>query len=218
MTGSADFSLVPRRVAELLGSDIIFGRIAPESRVIEEDVAERFGVSRSPVRESIRLLERDGLVTRSERRGARVSSLNQRDLDEVYSCRLALEGIAAAEAAQRHTPDDLKDLQAGLLRLRKAFGKSDITAYFEANVAFTDAIHEAAANATLKRLLGTLGKQALRYRFLAYRNFPHLMPKSLEGNREVVEAIRLRNRDEARAQTERMIERSWEAVRSYIPR
>lgn len=217
MTDSLDFSLVPRRVAETLGSDIIFGRMAPETRVIEEDIAERFGVSRSPVRESIRLLERDGLVVRAERRGARVSPLSRRDLDEVYSCRIALEGIAAAEAAQRHGPDDLKQLQGGLKELRKAFGKSDITAYFEANVAFTGAVHQAAANATLKRLIGTLGKQALRYRFLAYRSFPHLMSSSLEGNREVVEAIRLRNRDEARAQTERMIERSWEAVRSCVP-
>lgn len=217
MTDSLDFSLVPRRVAETLGSDIIFGRMAPDARVIEEDIAERFGVSRSPVRECIRLLEQDGLVIRAERRGARVSSLSRRDLDEVYSCRLALEGIAAAEAAQRHEPDDFKLLQAGLSQLRKAFQKSDIAGYFEANVAFTDAVHKAADNTTLRRLLGSIQKQALRYRFLAYRSFPQLMQTSLDGNREVVEAIRNHNGVEARTQTERMIERSWNAVRKCVP-
>src|SRR5437764_9486653 len=120
MADNLDLSLVPKRVAEALGADIIFGRIAPESRVIEEEIAERFGVSRSPVRESIRLLERDGLVVRAERRGARVSPLSRRDLDEVYTCRLALEGIAAAEAAERRQPGDVKRLQGNLSLLRRA--------------------------------------------------------------------------------------------------
>lgn len=217
MADSLDLSLVPRRVAEALGSDIIFGRMTPESRVIEEDIAERFGVSRSPVRESIRLLERDGLVVRAERRGARVSALSRRDLDEVYACRVALEGIAAQEAAERRKPDDLKRLQTDLSRLRRAFQKSDISGYFESNVAFTDAVHDAADNKTLKRLLGTVGKQSLRYRFLAYRSFPHLMSTSLEGNGEIVEAIAARNGEVARAQTEELIKRSWTAIRSCVP-
>lgn len=217
MTELLDFALVPKRVADALGSDIVFGRIAPDSRVIEEEIAERFGVSRSPVRESIRLLERDGLVVRAERRGARVSSLNRKDLDEVYACRMALEGIAAAEAASQHTPGDLKRLQQEVARLRKAHRKNDIDGYFEANVAFTDAVHQAAANVTLKRLLGTLGKQALRYRFLAYRNFPHLMSLSLEGNQDVVEAIRVRDRDEAKARTEMLIQNSWQTIRDCVP-
>ena len=156
-------------------------------------------------------------MVRAERRGARVSALSRRDLDEVYSCRVALEGIAAAEAAERRKLDDLKRLGTGLSRLRRAFQKSDISGYFEANVAFTDAVHDAADNKTLKRLLGTVGKQSLRYRFLAYRSFPHLMSTSLEGSGEVVEAIAARNGEAARAQTEELIKRSWTAIRSCVP-
>lgn len=217
MSDNLDLSLVPKRVADALGADIIFGRIAPESRVIEEDIAERFGVSRSPVRESIRLLERDGLVVRAERRGARVSPMSRRDLDEVYTCRLALEGVAAEEAAIRCKPSDFRNLQQAFTRLRKAFQKSDIDGYFESNVAFTDAVHEAADNATLKRLLGGIGKQALRYRFFAYRSFPHLMSSSLEGSREIVEAIHVHDKREARVRTEELIERSWQTLRDCIP-
>ena len=217
MADGLDLALVPRRVADVLQQDIISGRMAPDSRVIEEEIAERFGVSRSPVRESIRLLERDGLIVRAERRGARVSPMSRQDLDEVYACRVALEGMAAAEAAGHHEPADLAQLQAGLARLREALGSADAAGFFAANVAFTDVIHRAAANATLRRLLGGIGKQALRYRFFAYRAAPKLMSASLEGNRGLVDAIRRRDRDAARAQTERLIEGSWQTVRKCLP-
>ncbi len=212
-----DLSLVPKRLAQALEQDIIFGRMAPDSRVIEEDIAERFGVSRSPVREAFRFLERDGLILRAERRGARVSPISRRDLDEVYECRLALEGIAAANAALRHNAADLTRLRDGVARLREAFGAGDIAAYFSANVAFTDAIHDAADHVTLRRLLGGIGKQALRYRYFAYRTAPALMQASLSGSQGLVEAIRKRDADGARAQTERLIERSWKTARKYLP-
>lgn len=212
-----DLSLVPQRVADVLAADIIFGRLAPESRIIEEDVAARFGVSRSPVRESIRLLERDGLVIRAERRGARVSPLSRRDLDEVYICRLALEGIAAAEAATHRTEEDLVKLQLGLSRLRAAFKRADIADYFEANVAFTTAIHDSAGNLTLKRLLAAIGKQALRYRYLAYKQFPELISASVEGNERVLIAIESGDKTGARRQTEALIQQSWDAIHALAP-
>ena len=212
-----DFSLVPKRVADVLEQDIIMGRLAPDARIIEEDIAERFGVSRSPVRESIRLLERDGLIVRAERRGSRVSPVSRRDLDEVYACRVALEGLAASEAAERHTAASLQPLQDGVARLREALEGGDVAAYFHANVAFTEAVHRAADNATLRRLLGGIGKQALRYRFLAYRTAPELMSTSLEGNRGLVDAIRRRDKDAARLRTERLIEGSWRTVRRCLP-
>lgn len=212
-----DLALVPRRVAGVLEQEIILGRMAPDTRIIEEDIAERFGVSRSPVRESIRLLERDGLIVRAERRGSRVSPVSLRDLDEVYACRMALEGLAAAEAAERRTDAALQQLKEGMARLREAFGGGDTATYFHANVAFTDAVHRAADNVTLRRLLAGIGKQALRYRFLAYREAPGLMSVSLDGNRALVDAIRRRDRDAARSATEELIENSWRTVRRCLP-
>ena len=205
-------------MAEVLEQDIIFGRMAPDTRVTEEDIAERFGVSRSPIRESIRLLERDGLVIRTERRSARVSPMSLRDLDEVYMCRLPLEGIAAAEAALRHTAADLVRLQGGVATLREALHGGDIAAYFQANVAFTEAVHSAADNTTLRRLLAGIGKQALRYRFFAYRTSPKLMSISLEGSRGLVDAIKRRDQEAARRQTEHLIEKSWRTVRECLPK
>jgi DNA-binding GntR family transcriptional regulator len=212
-----DFSLVPKRVAAVLSADIIFGRIEPEARIIEEDIAERFGVSRSPIRESIRLLERDGLVVREERRGARVSPLNRRELEEIYLCRRPLEGIAAREAAEKRGKDDLRRLQSALTKLRQAFQKDMIESYFEGNVAFTEAVHTAADNSTLQRMLGTIAKQSLRYRLLAYRHSPPLMALSFEESEKIVEAIQARDGQSAQHRTERLIESSREEIRKIFP-
>lgn len=214
----ADPALVPTQVANLLAQDIIFGRIAPDARVVEEEIAARFGVSRSPVRESIRLLERDGLVRRFERRGARVSPLTRQDLDEVYVCRLGLERIAAVEAAVRRTPDDLRRLGEALERLRSALGRAgEVEAYSEANLAYTAAIHVASANATLARLLEGLVKQSLRYRVFAYRSFPELMETSLQRRIDIVAAIEAGDAEAAWFWTEDLLRATWQAVRPCLP-
>lgn len=212
-----DFSLVPKRVAAVLSSDIIFGRIEPEARIIEEDIAERFAVSRSPIRESIRLLERDGLVVREERRGARVSGLSRRELEEIYQCRRPLEGIAAREAAERRVKDDLRRLQSALAKLRRAFQKDAIEDYFEGNVAFTEAVHAAAGNITLERMLGSIAKQSMRYRLLAYRHSPRLVALSFEESEKIVQAIQDRDGLSAQERTERLIEDSREEIRKIFP-
>jgi DNA-binding GntR family transcriptional regulator len=91
---------IPEGLARRLEDEIISGRLEPLTRLIEEEVALRYGVSRSPVREALRLLERDGLVNRAARQGIWVAPMSLRDFDEVYTCRIPLEGIAAAQAAR----------------------------------------------------------------------------------------------------------------------
>ena len=74
---------IPDNLARVLEQDIIFGRLEPSVRLTEETLAEAYGVSRSPVREALRLLERDGLVVREARKGIWVAPLSVKDLDEV---------------------------------------------------------------------------------------------------------------------------------------
>ncbi len=210
-------TLTPRRLAKTLASDIVFGRLHPNARVIEEEVAKRFKVSRSPVREAIRLLEQDGLVVKTERRGTRVAPMSRKNLDEVYVCRSALEGVAAELAARNRRPEIVRTLETALDRLQKTYEKSDVANYFEANVAFTNAIHTAASNATLQRLLSGIDKQSSRYRYFAYRSFPQLMEASLEGSRRIVDAIRAGDEKEARLVTEELIRKSWQSLATYIP-
>ena len=91
----------------------------PGSRLFEEELVEQFNISRSPIREALKILEHDGLVLIEPRRGARVAQLSITDLDEVYATRVALESLAAAQAAE-HCGEDEKER----LLLRQSYRKS----------------------------------------------------------------------------------------------
>lgn len=221
MLGTSEVSIrvrvMPEVLAEALASAIVFGELAPGGRIIEEEIAARYDVSRSPVRDALRRLEADGLVVREDHRGARVTPISRRDLDEVYQCRIELEGLAAQQAAKNWAEPADQVFAEKLAAMRNAFKANDIRAYFIANVEFTDAVHRASGNATLQRLLKSIGKQALRYRYLAYQSAPKLMGMSVEGNREIVDLVRARKGAQARRITEQLIERSWRTIRDVIP-
>jgi GntR family transcriptional regulator, rspAB operon transcriptional repressor len=221
MLASSEISIrarvMPQLLAEALESAIVFGELPPGGRIIEEEVAARYDVSRSPVRDALRRLEADGLVVRTDHRGARVTPISRPDLDDVYLCRIELEGLAAQQAAKRWQSPSEDVFAQGLAAMRAAFKANDVRKYFIANVAFTDAVHRASGNATLQRLLKSIGKQALRYRYLAYRSAPKLMRMSVEGNREIVDLILARRGAQARRITGQLIERSWRAIRDTIP-
>ena len=209
--------VLPQVLAEALESAIVFGELAPGERIIEEDIAARYDVSRSPVRDALRRLEAGGLVVRADHRGARVTPISRSDLDEVYLCRIELEGLAAQQAAKRWQSPADEGFVDKLTAMRAAFKANDIKGYFVANVAFTDAVHNASGNVTLQRLLKSISTQALRYRYLAYRSAPKLMGMSVEGNREIVDLVLARKGTQARRITAQLIERSWRAIRDLIP-
>ncbi|MEX0810553.1 MAG: GntR family transcriptional regulator [Dongiaceae bacterium] len=210
--------VLAQELARALEDEIISGRLAPETRLVEEEVAQAYGISRSPVREALRRLEQDGLVLREARRGIWVAPIARADLDEVYSCRVALEGLAAEQAAEARTAPNIDRLEAAFADMERAHERGDVPGYFLGNLAFTDAIHAAADNATLKRLLNRISKQAQRYRFLAYSAAPELMTQSLAGSRDILSAIVGGEPARAREITERLIRRSWDVVGPIVDR
>ena len=203
-------------IAQCLEREIIFCDLEPGARLTEEEVCLRLRVSRSPVREAFRLLEGDGLLIRTQRKGVCVTPVSQTDLDEVQTCRIELEGLAAAEAARHATEADLTQLREVLGSLDRSLKRNDIRGYFSNNVAFTTRIHHASANRTLIRLLNGIGKQALRYRYIAYAQVPELMRVSLPGNRKILAAIQAHDSVAARKLTEQLIRGSWKTIRPYI--
>ena len=85
--------------------------------------------------------------------------------------------------------------------------------FFQQNIVLSRCIHSAAANKTIKRLLGSIGKQSFRYRYLAYSKAPEMMLASVEGHREIAAAIERQNARHARTLMEDLIHRSWEVIR-----
>ena len=203
---------LPQELARGLEDAIVFRDLAPGARLVEEEIATRFAISRSPVREAIRILEARGLVLREARRGSRVTELSRHDLDEVYACRIELEGLAAAAAAGMRGPADRERLDERIEWLAAAREHGDDREFLRASMALSRAIHEASHNRTLIRLLSTLEPQAMRYRFLAYARAAELMDASLEGNRAVATAIHAGDGDTAGAATKRMIRHAWSII------
>ena len=209
--------VLAEELARFLESGIIFCEIAPGSRLTEEDISARHGLSRSPVREAFRLLAGDGLVVLSARRGIRVTPVSRRDLAEVQGCRIELEGLAASQAATHAGAADLAELRAIVEQMAAALAAGDVREYFGRNVAFTTRIHVASGNLTLMRLLNGIGKQALRYRYIAYQKVPDLMRVSLPGNRRILAAIRAHQAGRAREITASLIRNSWAAIEPHLP-
>lgn len=207
---------LPSAVRAVLEEDIVFNRLLPGERVTEIDLSARYKVSRSPIREALFQLEKDRLVVREPRRGFWVAPLSLKELDEIYVCRVALEGIAAQEAAEKYSKDDGKQLDTTLRALHAAVVAKDVDGYFRWNVALTDHIHVMADNEILLHLLDGIGKPALRYRYLVYSRRPDKLTKSVSENRRIVAAIKSGNANSARKLTESLIRESWIAIREAL--
>ena len=146
---------------------ILAGEYAPEERLIEEQLAERLGVSRTPVRQALTLLEAEGLVELAPNRGATVRSFTVADVWDIYDLRAVLEGHAARRAAGRIQGDEvgrLRELAAQMEGLAGRFEdhEEEIRALVGLNQEFHGAIVEASRNTRLQRLISTPSKTVTR--------------------------------------------------------
>ena len=205
-------TVIGAEVARALSEEIITLRLEPASRLTEEEVCSRYGVSRSPVREAFKALEADGLIIRSARRGVRVTPISLLDLGEVYACRAALEGLAAAGAARVTDRQIDAELSRLIEALDLAIASRNAPEFFKHSVGFTSAIHVHCGNKTLTRMLEGIDKQARRYRYLAHTWTHEMLEVSLQNYREVSEAILLRNAPMAQRRATRMIRRSHAVI------
>jgi DNA-binding GntR family transcriptional regulator len=210
-------TVLAAEVAGRLSIDILTLKMQPGTRVIEDDVSRRFGISRSPVREAMRMLDADGLTVRSPRRGCIVAPMSAADLEHVYACRLVLEPLAAAGAAERADTASITALQLHWGNMRRARDAGDARAAFLANMAMTDLLHAQCGNPVLSRLLSTLDKQGLRYRFVAYRQSAAFLSASVEENATLIATIAARDPASAKAITERLIATALRTLREHVP-
>jgi DNA-binding GntR family transcriptional regulator len=149
-------SVLADQVKDRLLEDIIGGRYAPDSRIVETQVARELGTSQAPVREALRGLAAIGVVEITPFRGARVRRPTRRELLEAYAVRSALETLAARLAVPRMTDDDLADLSGLMDRMQTAAAADDGHAVAEADARFHSRIVELADNGTLAKVWRSL--------------------------------------------------------------
>lgn len=155
---------VPEQVAARVGDRIIAGQLAPGARIGEQELADEFAISRGPVREAIRILEREGLVVVMPRRGAVVTSLSARELQELFEIRAGLFEIAVRKVAVTQPPELLAVLRAGVARLEALADTPDGgDAYAETTYRLIQISAHFAGNERLRRTIAALSLQSLRY-------------------------------------------------------
>jgi DNA-binding GntR family transcriptional regulator len=194
-----------------LANRITNGTLRPGEPLSEQAIVNQVGVSRTPVREALRRLERDGLVRIVPGRGAYVAHIAEREVREIYVCRAYLEGLAAKLAAANMTPAALEQLRTAVEEMGQAAAQENLQAFFRANVAFHNLKWQVANNQVLQGLLESLGLRVLRLRYLSM-GLPNRMETSYRVHQEILEAFERRDGDAAEAGTREVISTACTAI------
>ncbi|MBO4377233.1 MAG: GntR family transcriptional regulator [Lachnospiraceae bacterium] len=183
-------------VFKTLRQGILTGELKPGERLMEIHLANRLGVSRTPIREAIRKLELEGLVIMIPRRGAEVAEISEKSLKDVLEVRRSLDVLCAELACERITDEGIKELEAACEEFEKATLTKDAKVIASADVALHNIIIEATGNDRLISLIHNLSEQMYRYRF------EYIKDESQHGNlvkehEELLKAIKKRDKKAA---------------------
>lgn len=175
-------------VYEELRDLILKGEIKPGTRMMEIELAEDMGVSRTPIREAIRKLEKEGLVTIEPRRGAYVSDVSVKDMVDILEVRSTLEGLAAFLAAKRMTQAEKMELLETSNRFNEALKVGDMAAMIKIDTRFHHLMFEASRNKHLLQMVEALQELVLRFRYIYYKDFKRAEEMPVE-HMKIYEAI-----------------------------
>lgn len=190
--------LLPLRdvVFHTLRRAILTGQLKPGERLMEVHLANKLGVSRTPIREAIRKLELEGLVTMIPRRGAEVAQITEKSLKDVLEVRRALDVLSVELACERITKEEMEELYQACQEFEKAAREKEPSVIAQADVRLHDIIVDATRNQRLKQLVNNLSEQMYRYRFV-YIQEANQYENLIEEHREVYESIVERNKERA---------------------
>lgn len=192
-------------VLDAIREAIINGTLKPRERLMEIQMAEELGVSRTPIREALRKLELEGFIVMVPRKGAYVADVSFKDIADVFEIRAALEGLAAGLAAERITDEELEDMERLLAEKADSIARQDMEQLIEVDTKFHEAIYRASRNDRLTAIINNLREQIQRYRTTSLA-YPGRMKQSLDEHRSIVEAIQSRDIQLARQTAQEHIE------------
>lgn len=208
---SSDRTDVTARLREA----ITRGEMLPNERLVETDLAQRFGVNRANVRMALAALDQEGLVVREPNRGARVRAVSDEEALEIAETRLAIEGMVARQAALRADPNDRKALRAIETEMRRAVEGADFAAFSQNNAMLHQEIQRISGNATANRMLQTLRSHLVRlqYRVILLPGRPDI---SLTEHHAIVDAICNGDADAAEAAMRRHLSSFMQLLKQTI--
>lgn len=205
-------------VYKALQEDIIEGRLSPGQRLVERELMEKFGVSKTPVREALVRLKQDGLIDGALHQGVSVIRISRKDAVEIYDLREILEGMAAKKVAEKITPDNAEKLDSIIQLFEKHGRKNDLKAYAQLDVKFHDLIGVLSNNQRLYQMVRRIYHQS-RILLRTSLNLPIRGPEvSLGEHKKVVEAIVNKNPSLAEKMAREHIKNTREAVLDWFDR
>ncbi len=198
-------------VCETLRDAIRKGVLKPGERLMEIQLAEELGVSRTPVREAIRKLELEGYVIMMPRRGTYVANLSIRDVNEVFEIRTSLDSLASGLAAERITEEELERMQRLLVHIGEYIEANDMEKIVAADTEFHDILYQASRNTRLVGIIVNLREQLTRFRSMSMA-FPGRLQETLAEHRRIVDAIAQGDVKEAQIAAEYHMEKSEQTL------
>ena len=195
-SGTISRTALYEEVAERLRVNIFAHELAPGSWIDEQTLADKFGISRTPMREALKVLASEGLVILKPRRGCYVTELSDTDLDQIFPVIALLEGRAAFEVTQKATTADLAVLDRIHADLERHAKSNDANRFFEANDAFHNALQDIANNRWLKQLIGD-ARKVIKLTRRQSLEVEGRVEQSLAEHRQVMAAIKKREPNEA---------------------
>jgi DNA-binding GntR family transcriptional regulator len=209
--------LAPRiRPEDELRDAIVSGRLHPNERLVEVDLAHTLGVGRSAVRTALARLEQEGLVEHERNRGARVRLVDKDEAVEILEARAVLEGLAARQAATKASPGDVRALCAVLEQMRALLDRGDLLGASDHNAVLHRHLVEIAGHGTAARLISTLKSQLVRFQYRTIL-LPGRSERSFTEHRAVVKAVAAGDPDAAEDAMRAHLSHVAEALRGAQP-
>ena len=193
--------LLPERLADWLRDEIATGSLRPGERLVEQVLCKRAGVSRVPLREALRMVASDGLVTLAPHRGATVTPLSRTELEELFGLRIALEGYATGLAARSCSVKQSAGLRTLIEQMRQAVARGDWDAYHALASRFHSGLVQAGGNTLLAETYERLRVRLRRYQ-AAMAQVPDLPSRSILEHEAILDAVEGGFPEDARSRTE----------------
>lgn len=202
-------------VFQTLREAILKGDLKPGERLMELQLAEKLGVSRTPIREAIRMLEQEGLAVTVPRKGAEVAGIAQKDMEDVLMIREALEILAVQLACENRTKEQIARLEDNVAEFEKAVKAKDRTLIANADIEFHDIIYDAASNPRLVTMLNNLRGQIYRYR-VEYLKDEANYPRLIEEHKQIIDGLKRGEKEYVAEMTKQHVKNQADAIKNII--
>ena len=202
-------------VFNTLREAILRGDLVAGERLMELQLAAKLGVSRTPIREAIRMLEQEGLAITIPRKGAIVAGMTEKDMQDVLEIREALEELSVQVACDKITDEEIAKLQKNMKNFEHSLKSGDLKKMAQADVEFHDVIYQATDNPKLINMLNNLREQMYRYR-VEYLKNPQNHEQLLKEHEAIYKGIVEKDKDAVTNMIRRHISNQVDVVKNII--